>query len=75
MSINAAPSQNGQQACPRCGQGFTCGLAANLERCWCFDLPHVIPVESASREGCLCPTCLNNLIDSLTKPQSDEASV
>lgn len=71
MSKSASPSQHGQRACPGCGTAFTCGLAAGLERCWCFNLPHVIPVADASHEGCLCPACLQKVIDRVLKDQQE----
>lgn len=51
----------GARTCSQCGAGFTCGLAAGAERCWCFDLPVVLP----AREGaaCLCPKCLQAVLD------------
>ena len=73
MSMNPAPSENGQRACPRCGDAFTCDLSAGSEKCWCFDRPRVITAKNSTREGCLCPTCLNKLIDSISHQQ--EASV
>lgn len=74
MSKNVSPSPNGQRACPHCGQAFTCGLSSRLERCWCFDYPHVISMADASREGCVCPACLTKMIDRLTN-QQNEANV
>jgi hypothetical protein len=49
-------------------------LAARLERCWCFEYPHVIPMADASHEGCVCPACLTKMINRLTD-QQNEASV
>jgi hypothetical protein len=72
MSKNGSAYQSGARACPRCGQNFTCGLAAVDDHCWCFDLPHVISPKDASREGCLCPNCLGKLIDTIQK--RDQAS-
>ncbi|MFC6282656.1 cysteine-rich CWC family protein [Polaromonas aquatica] len=34
--------------------------------CWCFAMPHAIPVPSTDKTkqaGCLCPACLQQLID------------
>lgn len=56
---------SGERACPRCGQTFTCGLAAHQEKCWCFELPHIISMKDASREGCICPSCLQKQIDEI----------
>lgn len=53
----------GQRTCPRCGALFVCGLAAGEARCWCFDLPNVIPLSSLDVEGCLCPDCLRAAIE------------
>ena len=50
----------GVRRCPDCGAAFTCGLAAGAERCWCFDLPAVMPVRADT--ACLCPACLARAI-------------
>ncbi|MES2509701.1 MAG: cysteine-rich CWC family protein [Pseudomonadota bacterium] len=56
--------------CPSCGTGLRCGMVAGDSQCWCFALPHVIPVPSDNKQdlaasaGCLCPACLQRLIDS-----------
>jgi hypothetical protein len=50
----------GARRCPECGAAFTCGLAAGDERCWCFDLPAVMPVRADTT--CLCPACLAKAI-------------
>ena len=76
MSKIPSPPPNGERACHRCGQKFTCGLAAAHERCWCFDYPHVIPVKDANREGCLCPACLQIEINrQLNLRKQNEAGV
>jgi hypothetical protein len=49
-------SSKGARRCPECGAAFTCGLAAGDERCWCFDLPAIMPVRADTT--CLCPACL-----------------
>lgn len=46
------------KTCARCGAGFGCG--AKESRCWCADLPPVMPVKDA---GCLCPDCLKKAIE------------
>ncbi|MES2945641.1 MAG: cysteine-rich CWC family protein [Pseudomonadota bacterium] len=59
--------------CPGCGGGLRCGMVAGDSECWCYSMPHVIPVpvaanastsSSAAKTSCLCPTCLQLLIDS-----------
>jgi len=50
--------------CPRCGGGFECG--ANAGHCACFGirLTDTLRTELAARySGCLCLTCLRELID------------
>ncbi len=56
------------KTCGSCGSAFVCGIEAGDAKCWCFDLPHVIPLESIGRDDkteadCLCPTCLQQKID------------
>lgn len=41
--------------CIRCSAEFGCGAESGEKRCWCEDLPAVMPV---TEEGCLCPACL-----------------
>jgi hypothetical protein len=36
-------------------------MAAGEERCWCFDLPAVMPVRTDA--ACLCPNCLRDAIE------------
>jgi hypothetical protein len=36
-------------------------MANGDERCWCFELPHVLPV-SGGEASCYCKTCLEGLI-------------
>jgi hypothetical protein len=44
-------------------------MVAGDSKCWCFAMPHVIPVPSGSGQdaapqaGCLCPACLQKLIE------------
>jgi hypothetical protein len=60
------PAANaGARRCPQCGAAFTCGIAAANSsssdvRCWCFDLPPVMPVRADT--ACLCPNCLARAI-------------
>jgi uncharacterized protein (TIGR00290 family) len=50
------------EACARCGATFECGMKAGVERCWCADLPSIVP--SAAFASCLCPRCLRDEIAS-----------
>lgn len=50
----------GLVVCPQCGAAFTCGVAAGEARCWCFDLPNIMPMRADS--ACLCPACLRDAI-------------
>ncbi|MES2281602.1 MAG: cysteine-rich CWC family protein [Pseudomonadota bacterium] len=72
MTAPGAPQDAGLQdtsTCPRCGAGLRCGMVANDSKCWCFEMPHVIPVpptsgnDGALQAGCLCPACLQKLIE------------
>lgn len=47
----------GERTCPRCGARFVCGMEAGEKRCWCAELPAIVPSDPA-RAGCLCPACL-----------------
>ncbi|MBT4867790.1 MAG: cysteine-rich CWC family protein [Planctomycetaceae bacterium] len=65
---NTESATNGK-CCGRCGESFTCGLAAGEEPCWCADLPHVMPVDGAVGD-CLCPHCLRGEIDARLAAES-----
>jgi hypothetical protein len=52
--------------CPRCGAAFVCGIAAGESRCWCADLPAILPPNPAA--SCYCPACLKFLISEVTRP-------
>lgn len=42
--------------CSACGAAFACGHALGESRCWCAELPRILPLEAES--SCLCPACL-----------------
>ncbi|MFM9902446.1 MAG: cysteine-rich CWC family protein [Polaromonas sp.] len=53
--------------CPACDQHFVCGMVAGAAHCWCYALPHSLPVPSPvpavpgdnpSSARCFCPVCL-----------------
>jgi Cysteine-rich CWC len=55
-------------ACPACGELVECGMSNGDERCWCFDLPHALPIsEEGSPELCYCAGCLTKRIADLTR--------
>jgi hypothetical protein len=54
----------GLRKCPQCGAEFVCGKEAGLDRCWCGDLPRVMPVVDDG-SGCLCRDCLSAAIDEM----------
>src|SRR5262245_32428668 len=55
--------------CPACGEPAACGMTAGATTCWCFDLPHVMPMSSQTAEGrCYCSQCLQSLIDEHATP-------
>jgi len=58
---NEEQSRAGERVCPQCGEPFVCGIAAGGQRCWCFDLPAVMPVKPDT--ACLCPNCLREAIE------------
>jgi len=45
--------------CPRCASEFVCGPDSETGRCWCAELPPIMPMTD---EGCLCPKCLRKEI-------------
>ena len=58
----------GTKSCQRCGTTFTCDIARGEKRCWCFDLPNVLPVDP--KKDCLCPDCLKKEIAQFTASAS-----
>jgi uncharacterized protein len=54
--------------CVRCGKEFSCGRKAGLKRCWCEDLPPVLPVVEG--KDCLCPDCLRAISSASSKGPS-----
>lgn len=55
MSDARPAGEAANQRCDSCGEGFSCGMKAGAEKCWCAELPPVMPV---SGDACLCPKCL-----------------
>lgn len=52
-------SKQGVLRCVKCRAEFRCGPEPGAEKCWCADLPLVMPVTD---EGCLCPPCLKEAV-------------
>ena len=62
--------KSNNSVCPRCGTGLRCGMVGDDAKCWCVNLPHVMPVPSAlpdpvlavnSAASCFCPACLEEI--------------
>ena len=49
------------QKCARCEQTFECGIEQGRSTCWCYELPHILPVCEEAK--CLCPDCLKKEIE------------
>ena len=49
--------------CPTCRSANGCGMAKGDATCWCYTLPHVLPViETESLGSCFCRPCLERVI-------------
>ena len=60
--MSAATTGEGQ-LCPRCGHANECGMEKGETTCWCFALPHVLPVsETKQGDRCYCRECLARMI-------------
>ncbi len=47
--------------CSRCGAQFPCGALPGQSRCWCAELPPIMPL--AAEGDCFCPECLRAEIE------------
>lgn len=47
----------GRAACPECGRPNQCGAEQGDGTCWCFALPHVLPLADTASSACFCPDC------------------
>lgn len=54
--------------CAGCGAMFECGRGPGEARCWCADLPQVMPVPDLGAP-CLCPACLEKEIERRAAPE------
>lgn len=49
--------------CPACGSVNECGMEKGASTCWCFAMPHVLPVSGTEQGGrCYCRACLTRII-------------
>jgi|TARA_R100001015_G_C4627736_1_gene187440 hypothetical protein len=53
------------KVCDKCGNKFNC----NIDDCWCFEYPNVIPIVSKS---CLCEICLMDMIKKIGKNKNEK---
>ena len=37
--------------CPACGSTNNCGMEKGEASCWCFGMPHVLPVSATEDDG------------------------
>lgn len=49
------------ETCFVCGKAFECGAAQPEGKCWCAELPPVVPFTDNT--GCLCPGCLKAKVE------------
>jgi hypothetical protein len=61
----SAPVFAASSVCSGCGAAFRCGMTAGDAQCWCYSLPHIVPLPTANAAAasCLCPACLQALMD------------
>lgn len=55
-------------ACPQCGSPVDCGMRAGRPTCWCFSLPHAIPVPESGDSSCFCEKCLRERLAAARAP-------
>jgi len=62
-----AKVSNGKMCCPTCGKDNACGMANGAASCWCFAMPHVLPVSTTDAAArCYCRACLARVIAAQT---------
>jgi len=59
-SSSGEPRLERSKVCDQCGTGFSCYTS----NCWCDTLPNIVPLDPD--KGCLCPACLQALIEQKT---------
>ena len=63
---------NGELPCPNCGGPVGCGVICGESHCWCFDLPHGLPVSEGT--DCLCRKCLEQALQQRQSELTKEAA-
>jgi Cysteine-rich CWC len=49
--------------CPTCCNMNNCGMEKGEATCWCFAMPHELPVSAIEDDGrCYCRACLTRVI-------------
>jgi Cysteine-rich CWC len=63
------------EICPTCSGVNSCGMEKGESTCWCFAMPHVVPV-SATEEGgrCYCRACLTRVIGETMGSDSSQSN-
>jgi hypothetical protein len=56
--LGAEPSR-----CAECGAEVRCGARLGEARCWCDDLPALVPDPSLPDGACLCEACLRRRLE------------
>lgn len=69
LQLDLTESDAGERSCARCEAHFECGVLAGTAHCWCFELPHIMPIVEDAAPGCLCPQCLYEVIDAIQRRQ------
>src|SRR5690349_3178290 len=61
--VSDGQGSDGKMRCPTCGKDNACGMANGAASCWCFAMPHVLPVSKADEAArCYCRACLAGVI-------------
>jgi hypothetical protein len=62
MAINSdtLTDRTNHKRCSKCGASFICGPQADMNECWCKELPPLSPITDGS--DCLCRACLSDRI-------------
>jgi hypothetical protein len=68
--LTPTQATNSNSVCAACGAAFRCGMVGADATCWCYALPHVLAVPTASsaaengyNASCLCPACLDQKLE------------
>jgi len=61
------------EICPTCSAMNDCRLEKGENTCWCFAMPHVLPVRATEGDGrCYCRACLTRVIGEQTPGSSEQ---